>query len=120
MFDFIERLRAKPEHVRKRIAFGTAAGITGVVTLGWMAALVAGNVFILTPDPDAPTLADTAKPLSTAVAEAQVDVTKLLGAASASTDSSAPANLTIIETDTSSTLTSPTTPTHDDRTVIPF
>lgn len=120
MFDFIERLRAKPEHVRRRIAFGTAAGLTGVVTIGWMAALVAGNAFILTPNQDAPTLADSLKPLSENANETQSNIFGLLGAAGAATDTKAPASLTIIETDTSSTLDVAQTPTSDNRTVIPF
>ena len=45
MRDFIERLKAKPEHVRRRIAIGTSAGITGVVATGWFFTLLfAGNL----------------------------------------------------------------------------
>lgn len=47
MLDFIERLRAKPEHIRARIALGTASAVTGMVTLGWFGALLAGNAFDL-------------------------------------------------------------------------
>ncbi len=33
--DHVERLRAKPEHVRRRIAVGTTFGITGLVAILW-------------------------------------------------------------------------------------
>ena len=119
MFDFIERLRAKPEHIRKRIAFGTSIGLTGVVAMGWMAALVAGNAFMLTPDPDAPTLAESAQPLSGAFANTQSSFADLMGAAGAANSGSSASDLTIIETDTSSTLETKQ-PAKDNRTVIPF
>jgi hypothetical protein len=43
MRDFIERLRAKPEHVRRRIAVGTSLGITGVIAFVWGLSLIFGN-----------------------------------------------------------------------------
>jgi hypothetical protein len=51
MMDFIERLKAKPEHVRRRIAVGTAAGITGVVTAAWFFTLLfAGTLSLAIPE----------------------------------------------------------------------
>ena len=47
MRDFIERLKAKPEHVRRRIAIGTTAGITGVVALAWFFTLLFSGTFSL-------------------------------------------------------------------------
>ena len=40
MMDFIERLKAKPEHVRRRIAVGTSVAVTGVVTAAWFLTLL--------------------------------------------------------------------------------
>lgn len=33
----LENLRAKPEHVRKRIAFWTSFGVTGLIFMFWLA-----------------------------------------------------------------------------------
>ena len=33
----IENLRAKPEHIRRRIAMGTAFGVTAIVFVFWLA-----------------------------------------------------------------------------------
>lgn len=49
----IERLRARPEHVRKQVAFGIAGSITGLVFVGWMAALATGGALTLKSDPAA-------------------------------------------------------------------
>lgn len=120
MFDFIERLRAKPEHVRQRIAFGTATLFTGIIAVGWMAALVAGNAFILKPTNDGPTLADSTRPLSGAVSDVQSSFSNLMGGAGAANlGVNAQTDLTIIETDTSTTLNTPAQ-NNDTRTVIPF
>lgn len=39
MLHHIERIKQKPEHHRRAIAFGTAAAITGVIALTWMASM---------------------------------------------------------------------------------
>lgn len=39
--DHLESLRAKPPHVRKRVAFWGAFGITAVIAAFWMASLTA-------------------------------------------------------------------------------
>ncbi len=115
MLDFIERLRQKPEHVRRRIATGTAVTLTGLVTLGWIGALAAGNAFILQPSPEAPTLAQTGTPLTGAVKNAPLS--SLMGAAGAR-EGSAEASLIIVESDSSSTIAEPAAV--EERTVIPF
>jgi hypothetical protein len=102
MRDFIERLRSKPEHVRQRVALGSAAGITGVVTMVWFLALtVSGNLSLAVPSADAnsnATLAQTATPapdLSGALAQTQTGFNQLLGAAGVATATTAPAALTV-------------------------
>lgn len=47
MMDFIERLRAKPEHVRRRIALAASAGVTAVVALLWLIAISSSGVLAL-------------------------------------------------------------------------
>lgn len=34
---YLETLRAKPEHIRRRVAFWTSAGITGLIFMFWLA-----------------------------------------------------------------------------------
>ena len=51
MLAFIERLKTKPEHVRRRIAMGTTLGITGVVTAAWFFTLLfAGTLSLAIPE----------------------------------------------------------------------
>ncbi len=39
MFEKLEQLRAKPHHIKKRIAFWTSAGITAVIFVFWVTSL---------------------------------------------------------------------------------
>lgn len=119
MLDFIERLRQKPVHVRRRIAAGTAVTLTGLVALGWVGALAAGNVFILTPVEDAPSLAQTSGDLTGAVANARTSFGELMGAVKNADSTTNEPSLIIVESESSSTLTSDA-PKEDTRTVIPF
>jgi hypothetical protein len=43
----IQKLRAKPEHIRERIALGTSAGLTGIVALVWIVTLATTGTFSL-------------------------------------------------------------------------
>ena len=116
MLEFIDRLRQKPEHVRRRIAAGTAITITGLVTLGWMGALVAGNAFILTPSTDAPSLAETGSPLTEAVANRPENRQNLLGGVGAA-GGGEESSLIIVEEEAKSTV-APVAP--EERTSISF
>lgn len=115
MVEFIERLRAKPEHQRRRIAFGATSAITGVVAIGWFAAVLASGTLTLSGQgtlAQNPTLGD-------AVAESNSGFGSLMAGAAAFTGAtSSEPTLTIVEGDTSSTLESPRR--SDTRTVIPF
>ena len=119
MLDFIERLRQKPEHVRRRIAAGTAVTLTGLVALGWVGALAAGNVFILTPVEDGPTLAQTSGQLTGAVSNARTSFGELMGAVQSAESGSDEASLIIVESEAKSSLETKA-PAEDTRTVIPF
>ena len=118
MLDFIERLRQKPEHIRRKIATGTAITLTGLVALGWVGALVAGNAFILQPTSDGPTLAQSGSELSGAVKEAPFKFSDLMGAVGASGSSEDQSSLIIVESESSSTINEPKPV--EERTVIPF
>jgi hypothetical protein len=93
MLDFIERLRAKPEHIRHRYAYGTAAGISGVVAVVWLFTLVASGSLILGAQPAAPVVAETVNgqtvvqastaQIGGAVTQTKTAFSQLLGAAGA-------------------------------------
>ncbi|MBU0749969.1 hypothetical protein KKH15_00435 [Patescibacteria group bacterium] len=113
MQDFIERLRAKPEHVRKQIAIATSGVLTGLVAVGWLASLVAGGTLALK-------ASDTVAEPAGNIAEQQNGFESLLGAAGsfAGVTTEDP-ELTVLESRTSSTLDRNQQEV-DTRTVIPF
>ncbi|MFZ1987502.1 MAG: hypothetical protein WAV21_00490 [Minisyncoccia bacterium] len=124
MYEFLDKLRQKPKHVRQQIAFGTAAATSGVVALLWMLVFVTSGPFSvsLKSDKSLAQSASSGASLDGAVAETKSSFTRLLGAAGASfgattsepkTDSKKP-NITIVDVKTSSS-TGP-----KDQTVIPF
>lgn len=115
MLDFIERLRAKPEHVRRRIAVTSATAITGVITLGWFAALVAGNTIMLDqPVEGTPTLAGSAQEMTASVENARASWQAAFNTTGEESES-----LQIIEGETKSTVQT-NTDVVDDRQSIPF
>jgi hypothetical protein len=124
MIDFIERLRSKPEHIRHRVAYGAAAGVTAVVTATWLFALtLSGNLQLAVPtfsgSSDA-SLAQgpTAPDLSGAVSQTQSGFAQLLGAAGLATATTAPASLRVEDVKPTTT---PATQTNSlGQTVIPF
>lgn len=113
MVDFIERLRAKPEHVRKQIALGTSAGVTGIVALGWIGAFVATGPLTLA-EPATGSFANAAPALE----EPRSSFSQLFAAVGAAGQSSDEGELTIIDAHTSTTVDPE--PVTDNRTVIPF
>jgi hypothetical protein len=113
--DYIEHLKSKPEHVRRRIAFGTSAGITGVVAVAWLVALSTSGTLALT----SPEVQNTAE-LKTAVQETSSSFAELMGAASAyQSAAQGESELIIVDAQSSSTLDAPADPT-EGKTVIPF
>jgi hypothetical protein len=85
MLDFIERLRAKPEHVRRRVAVGTAVGVSSVVAVVWLFTLVLSGTLILGASPVSnTTLAQTSGgQVSGAVTQTKSAFSQLVGAADA-------------------------------------
>ncbi len=49
VFDHIERLRGKPHHVRKQIAYGGAFAISAVIGILWFGVSLASGSFALHP-----------------------------------------------------------------------
>ncbi|HVB19790.1 MAG TPA: hypothetical protein VNF51_00680 [Candidatus Paceibacterota bacterium] len=47
VFKHVEHLKRKPHHIRKRVAFATAAGIAGFVALVWFAGSLGSGTFAI-------------------------------------------------------------------------
>ena len=117
--EHIERLREKPHHVRHTIAFGVAFGFTGLVAVGWMAALATSGTLALAPR-ESVAEEDTA---TKALTESASAFSNLMGAAGAAfSATSTEAALTIIQTKTSSTIetNASSSASGAGKTVIPF
>lgn len=59
--DYIEELRRKPEPVRKMIALGSSAAVTGLVLVAYIASLAASDRLALSPRQDEGTRAEIAQ-----------------------------------------------------------
>lgn len=98
----IEKLRAKPHHVRERIALGTAAGVTGIIGAIWVVTLAATGTFSLAPVGG--TLASDSSTQS-AIAQSQSGFSQLLGSAGAALGATTtPPSLRIVDDGTQSSL----------------
>lgn len=47
IFDHLEHVKGKPHHVRKRVAFGVAAGGTALVALVWLTSSLSTGTFAI-------------------------------------------------------------------------
>jgi hypothetical protein len=47
VFEHIEHVKGKPHHIRKRVAFATAAGVTGLIAFVWLAGSLSAGVFAI-------------------------------------------------------------------------
>ncbi len=119
MGNFIHQLRARPEHVRERIAYGTATLITAVVAGIWITTSLTTTGILA---PARTSDASFAENTSARTPSTSAPVSSFLGSAvSAFTGSTPakPAHLEIINVSKSSTLSS-SVATATKRTVIPF
>jgi hypothetical protein len=125
MRDFIERLKSKPEHVRRRIALGTSLGVTGVVAAVWAFGLIFSGSLSFTatsPGSNTGTLAQSSNGYGTSnTAAASNGFQQLLSAVGVGNK---PAELTPIDASgnpsTSSTGDTGASSTTNQQTVIPF
>ncbi len=118
MKDLIERMRAKPEHERRRITLLSSIGATALVALVWVTATVSSGSLAIKSDGGGTNLSgmDSASN-DNPLANSQKGFSQLLGAVSAfQSGSSTQAGLRI--EDAPSETPAPTGP--DTRTVIPF
>jgi len=110
MIEYIEKLRSKPHHIRHRIAVGTATGFAGVVTLAWVAVVISSHPFS-----GAQFYAGApGSGVAPVVAQTQTGWQNLLGAVGAVGANSAAPGITVVTTQSSTTV-STSTPT-----VLPF
>jgi len=47
VFEHVDHLKTKPHHVRKKVAFGIAGGVTGLVTVLWLGVSLSTNAFAI-------------------------------------------------------------------------
>ncbi len=108
LFNHIERMKTKPHHVRKQVAFMYAAVGTGLIALVWFIANLSAGSFAIKNTSFADSVAQT--PVVTVPEQSS----GLAGAAgAASTDASAPAHIEIVNT-------TPTPAPKAEPTTLPF
>ena len=107
----IEHVQGQPHHIRKRIAFGTATVVTTVIALVWLTSNLALGGFAI----KSSTFAESTGQEGSAIAVTRsADSSNLAGAASAVPSASAPAQIEIVDTSSSSPEKQP------EQTTIPF
>ncbi|MES2994779.1 MAG: hypothetical protein V4681_01980 [Patescibacteria group bacterium] len=100
----LERVRAKPHHEQRKIAFATALGVTGLVTLGWLGALASSPVLALNPRSNQSEELN----MQDALTDTRSNFSELAGAAAAAIGATtSPARITVVDTKTTSTLDAP-------------
>lgn len=124
MQDYIEKLKLKPEHVRRRIAVGTSVGITALVAIVWVSALSASGTFALGTGTNAPKQAPSTDAFALDGTNVKSNVSQLVGAVSAATGATtSQASLTIVDGTTTSSIGQPTKQADGNNTsatVLPF
>lgn len=110
---YLDHLRAKSEHTRKFIAFGAAAGVTGLVAIVWGVSFASSNVLSLSTIPTF----ETPPPTVTA-SDVEQNFSGLAGAVNALQTGEEPNELVIVDGKVTSTIDE--NKGMDERTVIPF
>jgi hypothetical protein len=102
VFEHIEHVRTRPHHIRRKVAFSAAGGITALVGLIWLSASLGTGVFAIAGS----SFADQTKQSALVTSGANDSNGGLAGAAAALpyTQASAPAHIEIIDTSTSTTV----------------
>lgn len=115
MKQYVEQLKGKPVHVRRNVALGVSAAVTGLVAVIWVATMASTGAFALSSQGTIP-----GNENATEFSDTRSNFSELLGAVDQSfyATSTEPA-LTIVDGNTTSTLTP--SPAHSsEATVIPF
>ncbi|MBI5405677.1 hypothetical protein HY972_01400 [Candidatus Kaiserbacteria bacterium] len=94
VFEHIEHVRGKPHHIRKRVAFTAAGGITALVALVWLASSLGTGVFAIKGSSFAESAAQSSGLMIKGAAQPE---TGLAGAAAALPSADAPARIEIVD-----------------------
>ncbi|MDE1919682.1 MAG: hypothetical protein KGH56_03215 [Patescibacteria group bacterium] len=94
VLDHIERVKGKPHHIRKQIAFGAAGGIAAFIALVWFAGSLMTGAFAI----QGSSFADATGANTPVVSASENPNQNLAGAAAAIEDAQAPAHIEIIDT----------------------
>ncbi len=111
VFEHIEYVKGQPHHIRKRVAFSAAAGVTALIALTWLGGSFATGAFAIrsgNPSAEQPTAAAASNDTNNSLA----------GAAAALPPSSGnvPAHIEIVDT----TAAAAPSQKQAEQTVIPF
>lgn len=102
VFEHIEQVKGRPHHIRKRVAFSAAGGVTAFIALVWLSVSLGTGVFAI----QGSSFADARSQSSVAVSDTGSSANSgLAGVAAAlpGTDTNAPARIQIIDTSSSTT-----------------
>ena len=113
IFDHIEYVKGQPHHIRKKVVFATAGGMTAVIALVWFVGTLSSGVFAI----QGSNFADsTGAESATATGDTTSNNAGLAGAGAAvESDPNAPAHIEIIDSSPVANSTKKAQPT-----VIPF
>ncbi len=107
----VNRVKEQPHHIRKKVAFSVAGGVTGLVALVWLSASLATNSFAIQGSQFADAVGE--RP----VEQVGPDGSQLAGAAAALSGEDNTPRIQIVNV---TPTTASATTTSDTRTVIPF
>lgn len=112
IFDHIEYVKGKPHHIRRKVAFAAAAGMSGVVAFVWLASSLATGAFVI----QGSSLADATGQQDVVATTSDSGDQGLAGVGSAAVlqDGSAPAHIEVVDT------TPPAPVKKTEQTVLPF
>ena len=118
MFQHLERMRNKPDHIRKGVAFGAAGALTLLVALGWGVFTVESGSLALAPTVLTP---DATAQIATTASETSSGFSNLLGAVGAATSADTKPSLQIVDSGVTSTINAKAAATPaPEQTTIPF
>lgn len=109
----IEHIRTKPDHIRKQVALGVAAGVTALVALVWFVSTVAAGAFVI----QGSSFAESASGSGNVATVGPSEGTGLAGVAAAAlgVPGPEPAHIEIVDTKPAAVATK-----KPEQTVIPF
>ncbi len=114
VFEHVEYVKSQPHHVRKRVVFGIAGGVTGLIALVWLVGNLSMGLFAIQGSNFADAMAGGSGAVTTSGGS---DTSALAGAAAAlsSDGENVPAYIQIVDTTPKATTTKKA-----EQTIIPF